>query len=118
MKKIGTAIVIVFISTLVFEVLGLWQATIIAGIFGGLFVSRSRHAFLIGFCGVALCWLTILVYSELNHEIVPVMNVTSRIMMLPPKFSFLIFIGTLFVGGILGGLGGLNGLWWKRLFDR
>jgi len=116
MKSIGFGILITFIFALIFESVGLWQAMVIAGIFGGLIVKRSWHAFLVGFSGVVICWFIILIYAEIVHQIFPLMKITAQIMMLPPSFSFLIFIGTLLTGGILGGLGGLNGLWWRRIF--
>lgn len=118
MKNILFGFLITFIFALIFEIIGIWQAMVIAGILGGLMVNRSWQAFLVGFNGVAICWLMILIYSEIVHEIFPLMDMTAQIMMLPKNLSFLIFIGTLLLGGILGGLGGLNGLWWRKIFVR
>ena len=116
MKSIGFGILITFIFALIFEILGIWQAMVVAGILGSLSVKRSWHAFIVGFGGVVICWLFILIYAEIRHQIFPLMKITTQVMMLPPSLSFLIFIGTLLLGGILGGLGGLNGLWWRKLF--
>ena len=118
MKNILFGFLITFIFALIFEIIGIWQAMVIAGILGGLMVNRSWQAFLVGFSGVAICWLMILIYSEIVHEIFPLMDMTAQIMMLPKNLSFLIFIGTLLLGGILGGLGGLNGLWGRKIFVR
>lgn len=116
MKKILLGILITFILAVIFEVIGLWQAMVISGILGGFVVKRSWQAFIVGFSGVTICWLVILIYAETRHQIFPLMKMTGQIMMLPESLSFLIFIGTLLLGGILGGLGGLNGLWWRRVF--
>lgn len=116
MKNILSGIIITFIFALVFEIIGLWQAMIAAGILGSLVVKRSGLAFLVGFSGVTLCWLVFLTYAEIRHEIFPLMKITSQIVMLPENLSFLIFIGTLILGGILGGIGALNGLWWRKIF--
>jgi len=118
MKNISFGLLLTFISALIFEVFGIWQAMVIAGLVGSFVVNRSSHAFFVGFSGVVLCWLTILIYSEIFHEIFPLMKITARVMMMPNNFSFLLFIMTLFLGGILGGLGGLNGLWWRRVVLR
>lgn len=118
MKNIGFGFLITFITAMIFEFFGVWQAMVIAGILGSLVVKHSGQAFWVGFSGVAICWLVILVYSEIAHEIFPLMDIAAQIMMLPRKLSFLIFIGTLLIGGILGGLGGLNGLWWRKAFKR
>ena len=59
----------------------------------------------------------ILIYSEIVHDIFPLMDMTAQIMMLPKNLSFLIVIGAILIGGILGGLGGLNGFWWRRIFE-
>jgi hypothetical protein len=116
MKNILFGILITFSFALIFEIIGIWQAMVIAGIWGGLMVNRSWQAFLVGFSGASICWLIILIYAEIKHRIFPIMKMTGQIMKLPENLSFLIFIGTLLLGGILGGLGGLNGLWWRRIF--
>ncbi len=118
MKNILFGFLITFIFALIFEIIGIWQAMVVAGILGGLMVNRSWQAFLVGFSGVAICWLMILIYSEIVHEIFPLMDMTAQIMMLPKNLSFLIVIGAILIGGILGGLGGLNGFWWRRIFVR
>jgi membrane-bound acyltransferase YfiQ involved in biofilm formation len=116
MKKILYGMLISFVFALIFEIVGVWQAMVIAGILGGLMVNRSWQAFLVGFIGVAICWLIILIHAEIMYQIFPLTKITGQIMMLPASLSFLIFIGTFLIGGILGGLGGLNGLWWRRVF--
>ena len=118
MKNILFGFLITFILALIFEIIGIWQAMVVAGILGGLMVNRSWQAFLVGFSGVAICWLMILIYSEIVHDIFPLMDMTAQIMMLPKNLSFLIVIGAILIGGILGGLGGLNGFWWRRIFVR
>jgi hypothetical protein len=116
MKNIIFGILITFVLAIIFEVIGIWQAMIIAGILGGLMVNRSWQVFFVGFIGVVICWLVILIYAEMRYQIFPLIKITGQIMMLPESWSNLIFIGTLLIGGILGGLGGLNGLWWRRVF--
>ena len=118
MKNILFGILITFVLALIFEIIGLWPAMVIAGICGILVVNRSWQAFLVGFSGVAICWLIILIYAEIRHQIFPLMDITAQIMMLPKNLSFLIFIGAILIGGILGGLGGLNGLWWRKVFAK
>jgi len=114
MKKFSLGILITFLFAFAFEISGFWQAMVVAGFVGSWFVTRSAHAFWVGFCGVAFCWLAILAYSEIRHHVLPIMKLTGQIFMLPESASFLLLIVTLLIGGILGGLGGLNGLWWRR----
>ena len=116
MKKFSTGILITIVVAFVFELLGLWQGMIVAGIIGGLVVNRTSQAFLVGFIGVAMCWLSILIYSAIVHHVLPLMKMTGRLLMIPDNYSYLLLIGTLLLGGILGGLGGLNGLWWRKVF--
>ena len=116
MKNKIFGILITFVVALIFEIIGFWQAMVIAGVLGGLMVNRSWQAFFVGFIGVAICWLIILIHAEIRYQIFPLTTITGQIMMVPESWLFLIFIGTLLIGGILGGLGGLNGLWWRRVF--
>ena len=49
MKNILFGFLITFILALIFEIIGIWQAMVVAGILGGLMVNRSWQAFLVGF---------------------------------------------------------------------
>lgn len=114
MKKFSLGILVTFLFAFLFEIAGFWQAMVVAGFVGSWFAVRSAQAFGIGFCGVAFCWLAMLAYAEIRHHIFPIMKLTGQIFMLPENASFLLLIVTPFIGGVLGGLGGLNGLWWRR----
>ncbi|MDZ7319660.1 MAG: hypothetical protein ONB11_10920 [candidate division KSB1 bacterium] len=109
---LGTALI--FALALVFESMGWWQAMIVAGMAGSLFVSRSFTVFCAGFLGVAAAWLVQLIIAQLGHPIVPIMTITGQIFRLPKNWSFLLLLLTLLLGGLLGGLGGVTGLWWRK----
>ena len=114
MKKIISGIMITFVLALIFELTGFWQAMVIAGAFGGLITDKSWQAFIIGMSGVMLCWFSILVYGEIFHNIIPLTKLTSQILMIPQNHYYFLFLITILLGGLLGGLGGLNGVWWKQ----
>ena len=116
MKKFFTAVFITFILAFLFEFIGFWQGMVIAGIAGSLTINRASQAFFAAFLGVFLCWFLILLYGEIFHQILPIMKITAKILMLPENLSWLIFLITMLLGGILGGLGALNGFYWKKIF--
>ena len=116
MKKFFTALSITFILACIFEFIGFWQGMVIAGIAGSLMCNRPSQAFFAAFLGVFLCWFLILLYGEIFHQIFPIMKITTKILMLPENLSWLIFLITMLLGGILGGLGALNGFYWKKIF--
>ncbi len=115
MNKFWMGLIFTFAVAMFFELIGFWQGLVIAGFIGSLIQRKTLDAFIGGFFGCLLCSLTILVYGAALHEVYPLIDMTAEIFMLPGSMSWLLFIFTLLMSGILGGLGSLTGFLWKRV---
>lgn len=78
-----------------------WTVALVAGIAGAFSRLRTGEAFLAGFWGVALMWLTFALWKDIaNHHLLS--SKMAQVIHLP---SYLLYIITTFVlGGIIGGL--------------
>ena len=106
------AFFITLVLTMLFELAGLWQGVVIGGFGGGLLLTNAGRGFVVGFLGAMAGWGILLVYEMIFWRSPELMAITAQIMQLP---SYLLFMGAMFIGGVLGGLGGLNGVLWKYL---
>lgn len=97
-----------------------WSVVICAGVVAMGMASTYTHAFLGGFTGVSLVWMTasavidVRTHSILSAKIAPLLGLSSPI---------LLVLLTGLIGGVLGGLGAISGhqirqLWRPNGFER
>ncbi len=79
-----------------------------------LFGKSSSLSFFSGFYGVAISWIILATYLDLNNDSV----LSERILALfkLPTYSFVMIILTGLIGGVIGGVGSLTGSWIKGVF--
>ncbi len=104
MLGVVPAIIIVIILGIIFEITGAWMTMFIAGGIGALFV--RRHAFVVGFFGVALAWTTIFLYLIVTAQALGVAEVLASLLGMHGMGGAIIAISVL-LGGLMGGLGGV-----------
>lgn len=101
MRLLLTIIIIAVAAGIAEWYLPWWTAAVVAGIAGLLSGLRTGEAFLAGFWGVALMWLTFALWHDIsNHHILS--QKMAQLLHLP---SYLLYIIVTFIlGGIVGGL--------------
>ncbi|MHA1266573.1 MAG: hypothetical protein ACTSRS_15160 [Candidatus Helarchaeota archaeon] len=86
-----------------------WILMVVAGAFGGFLVKRAGKGFLVGFFGVVAAWaIYFLVFSFLG-PIWDFANILAGIFGLSGMGFVVIILSLVLIGGLIGGLGGLNG---------
>jgi len=97
---------------------GVWQLVLIAGFVGGFIPKRLKggRGFLIGFVGILIAWLILFgIYAITTDMVDFFQRFLVEIVGLPLGVIFLAFLGCSIVGGFVGGLGGLNGVFVSRI---
>ncbi len=84
-----------------------WWSVAVVCFLAAMFMKQSGgRAFLMGFCGVGLQWLTIALLSDVANDHI----LSSRMASLFHLPSYVLFIAvTVFIGGLVGGLAALAG---------
>ncbi len=108
--KFSNIIVIVIVSAILFTITGIWQLIVVAGFLGGFFTRKGKKGFLVGFMGVFLGWMALFLYYALTTEMlyffqfwmVETLGITI-------EWLYLLMMICSAFGGLIGGLGGLNG---------
>ena len=85
-----------------------WILMLAAGFLGGFLVKKAGKGFLVGFLGVAVAWLIYLLVFSLTGPVWEFANVLAGLFGLT-GMGFVVVILTVIIGGLIGGLGGLNG---------
>lgn len=102
---IGTA----FLSSFLFSLTPWWQLALLAGILGGVWSQKTGKALLSGMIGVLMGWgLSVLLKILTQHTNVLLAQIAELIFGIE-DMGFLITIGILLIGTILGTLGGIIG---------
>ena len=102
---IGTA----FLSSFLFSLTPWWQLALLAGILGGVWSQKTGKALLSGMIGVLMGWgLSVLLKILTQHTNVLLDQITELIFG-TEGMGFLVMIGILLIGTILGTLGGIIG---------
>lgn len=111
---------IVFLATFAFaEVLlltGTWQLAYLAGFLAGMLSARARRAVLLGGLGVAVAWAAYLVYVFVAGQGLQLAELVGAILGVGKGGWWLLTILTLFLGILLGAVGGFTGYTASRLF--
>ena len=90
-----------------------WTAALVAGIAGAVCRLRTGEAFLAGFWGVALLWLSFVLWKDIaNHHLLSARM--AKVIHLPSYLLYIIV--TFIVGGIVGGLPAWAGAHLRKLF--
>ena len=101
MRFLLSVILIAIFSALAEFILPWWSVAIVAFLISLFVVQKSDKAFLMGFLGVGLCWLT----AALLHDIANDHILSARMAVLFKLPNYSMFIGvTVFLGGLIGGL--------------
>ena len=85
-----------------------WLLNLVAGFLGGFLVKSGGKSFLVGFLGIICSWGIYFIIWAFQGPFLTFANIIASIMGLGDLGVIIIFMALL-IGGILGGLGGLNG---------
>lgn len=111
---------VVFLSTfLLAELLlltGTWQLAYLAGFLAGMLSSRIRRAVLLGGAGVLVAWAAYLVYVFVAGAGLQLADLVGEILGVGGGAWWLLTLLTLFLGAVLGVVGGFTGCTAARLF--
>jgi hypothetical protein len=89
-----------------------WVAAILTVIAGYASQLSTGRAFLAGFCGMALLWLTVILYRDIPNEHI----LSGRMAQLFKLPSYVLYIlVTIVIGGVIGGLAAWSGAHLRRL---
>lgn len=108
----GYAVGLVFIVLFgfMFQMAGWWYLMLLAGGIGGFFMKKSLIPSLIaGFVGVALVWFGFFLYFMIIGPLFEFVALISTIIGIFEDMPTLLIIITIVIGGMLGGLGAVNG---------
>lgn len=86
-----------------------WILMVAAGFLGGFLVKKAGKGFLVGFLGVMLAWAIYFLVFSLIGPLWEFANVLAGLFGLEGMGFVVIILSLVIIGGVLGGLGGLNG---------
>jgi hypothetical protein len=102
-----------------FELAGWWYLMLLAGGFAGFLMKKSAlYSFMIGFVGIALVWFCFFIYFMIIGPIFELTALIASIMEFLEGSSELLVLITIIIGGLLGGLGAMNGTYFAGLIYR
>ncbi len=85
-----------------------WILMVGAGFLGGFLIKKAGKGFLVGFLGVIIAWLIYFLIYWIIGPIWEFADVLAGLFGLT-GMGFVVVLLSLILGGLLGGLGGLNG---------
>ena len=86
-----------------------WILMVVAGFLGGFLVKKAGKGFLAGFLGVLVAWLIYFLVFSLIGPIWEFANILAGLFGLTGMGWIVIILSLVLIGGLIGGLGGLNG---------
>ncbi len=93
-----------------FQLAGWWYLMLLAGGIGGFIMKKPGWlSFLVGFLAIGLVWLGFFLYFMIIGPVFELTVLITSIIGLLESFPAALILVTLIVGGLLGGLGSLNG---------
>ncbi len=101
MKFLITVVTIAVLSGIAEQFAPWWSVAVVAFIVSLFLVQRPGKSFLAGFCGVALCWLSIALFLDVANEHI-LSSRMAGLFHLPGYGSFMAV--TVCLGGLVGGL--------------
>ncbi len=98
-----------FLSSFLFALTSWWQLALLAGILGGIWTPKIGKAVLSGAIGVCFGWGLSVLLKILTQHTQLLLDQIAGLIFEAEGFGFLIIIGILVIGAILGALGGIVG---------
>jgi len=93
-----------------FELAGWWYLMLLAGGFAGFLMKKSvLYSFVIGFAGIALVWFCFFIYFMIIGPLFELTALIASILGFLEGSSEILVLITIIIGGLLGGLGAMNG---------
>lgn len=86
-----------------------WILMVVAGFLGGFLVKKAGKGFLVGFLGVIAAWLVYFLVFSFLGPVWAFADVLAGLFGLTGMGIVVIILALVLVGGLIGGLGGLNG---------
>jgi len=95
---------------------GWWYLMLLAGGFAGFLMKKhALISFLIGFAGIAIAWFCFFIYFMIIGPLFAFTDLIASILGIFEGCSFLFILITVMLGGLLGGLGAINGTYLAAL---
>jgi hypothetical protein len=111
MKFLVNVILIAILSALAAYVLPWWTVAIVAFFVSFMAKYRPSRSFLLGFCGVGLCWLVAALWHDIPNDHI----LSTRMAKLFHLPSYVLFMAvTVLLGALIGGLSA----WAASLFTK
>ena len=89
-----------------------WTGVLVAFVVEAIIGKGNSTAFFSGFYGLALPWMALATYIDLQNDSVLSFMILDLFKL--PKFSFVMIVVTGLVGGLVGGIGSFAGGWLKK----
>ncbi|MHA1649093.1 MAG: hypothetical protein ACTSYB_02775 [Candidatus Helarchaeota archaeon] len=100
----------VMLLGVLFELFGWWYLMLVAGGFAGFLMKKSGlFSFLVGFLGIAFVWSCFFIYFLTIGPLFEFTALIASVLGMFESFPNIFILLTIFIGGLLGGLGALNG---------
>lgn len=115
--KPSQALVLTLFAAILFTITGVWQLIVLAGFLGGFFTKHAKMGALVGFMGAFLGWMILFAYYALTTEMLYFFEFwLVETMGFTIEWLYLLWFFSSVCGGIIGGLGGINGVLISRMF--
>lgn len=92
-----------------------WSAVATAFLINLLISSPSGKSFLSGFLGIGLLWMVMAVWIDISTDSILTERI-AQIVMINDKY--LLILATSLIGAIAGGMGGLSGGTFRKMFEK
>ena len=93
-----------------------WTAVIIALAVEALLGKANSTAFFSGFYGIAIPWMILATYIDMQSESVLSIRICELFKL--PQYSFILIIATGLLGGLAAGIGSLTGGWIRGVIQK
>jgi len=109
----------VILLGVLFELGGWWYLMLLAGGLAGFLMKKSAiYSFLIGFAGIATVWFCFFIYFMIIGPIFELTALIASLLGFLEGSSEVLILITIIIGGLLGGLGAINGTYLAGLIYR
>lgn len=92
-----------------------WMIAVVPFLIAVIAKMKTGRGFIVGFLGIALLWLYLIVKADVGNEHILLSRMTT-LFSLPSNTVFIIV--NVFIGALVGGLGGWSGAAMNKLFKQ